>query len=101
MKKFNATGHSELWEWAANNPEKEKSEFPGWGTRYERQPHDCFACGYAEGDCNFCPLGGRDNRGKCLLGLVRAWKREKNPERRRELALAIKNIPVNDGIEVE
>ena len=100
MKKFIQNGHWELWEWCADNPGKEKKDWPGWCC-FPRQLNDCFACGYAEGDCSRCPLGGRDNQGHCLLGLVRAWNREKNPVRKSQFAMAIRNIPVNDGVEVE
>lgn len=100
MKKFIHNGHFELWTWCADNSDMGTKDWPGWDY-FPPQLNDCFACDYAEGDCSRCPLGGRDNHGHCLLGLVRAWKRETNRVRRRRLALAIRDIPVNDDVECE
>ena len=67
--KFNLTGHLCLWDWCIKNPQKEKSEWPGWkrnGGKYEDQPFDCFACGYDAQfygpRCSSCPLTGRDEK---------------------------------------
>lgn len=57
---------AELWGWIANNPEKEKNDWPKWkfnGGKYNKVACSCFACNYtisrAESygiDCNYCFL---------------------------------------------
>lgn len=65
--KFNLTAHREMWLWLAENPDKNKWNWPGWkknGGTYEISDgnYHCFACDYAgnithyKKDCESCPL---------------------------------------------
>lgn len=104
--RFDLTGHLSLWSWCIKNPSKEKSEWPGWkrnGGKYEDQPFDCFACGYDaqfEGPrCASCPLTGRDEKRRCLGGLVRWYKTSLGLSYDRALfAELIRDLPVRPGV---
>ena len=111
--KFDHTNHKKLWNWLAENPDKEKTDWPEW-VYNEGHTHsvtvDCFACDYADemrGKCGACPLiwpVNSDGQARCDLrgGLWEMWasirpsKRSKN---RVKYALQIANLPVKDGVE--
>ena len=114
--KFDHTNHKKLWNWLAENPDKEKTDWPEWeknGGRVKRVRSNCFACEYAEGRtcedervdlCEDCPLvwhlKGVD-KPRCNLssGLWSAWFWENTLKKRGEYALQIANLPVKDGVE--
>lgn len=56
--------HRALWDWLANNPGKDKDEWPGWegrtpsGGQYNGQkiPSYCFMCAWNDVDCTYCAL---------------------------------------------
>ena len=59
LKKAYISKHREIWNWLAENPDKEKMHWPGWENN-KRVSNNCFLCGYSdatghEGGCN-CPL---------------------------------------------
>ena len=93
--------HRKLWNWLADHPKASKSDyFKSWKAG-DRPKTDCFACEVARqkakqagtiAACSFCPLGGVSILG-CLRGLYYDWATTVSPERRRELALKIANLP--------
>lgn len=124
--KFNHTAHKEMWTWLAENPEKEKDDWPGWesnGGEYPFAAFWCFACQYAlskvkkdsedswldEDDaqdrCVRCGLYWPDNISQNYFfcqgnrGLYTKWCGEKDFDTRAVLALQIANLPVKDGVE--
>ncbi len=62
--------HYDLWNWLANNPGKEKDDWPGWAMikkNYGRVANLCFACEYFE-ECELCPLNRSTRHGpECTL----------------------------------
>lgn len=57
--KSNHELHKELWFWLAENPDKGKNSWPGWG-KLPCNAYKCFACAQTETkfgiDCDICPL---------------------------------------------
>lgn len=114
-KVFMHKEHREMWLWLADNPSKEKEDWPGLKTRYAR--NECFACEYSlvehagvEGyesfyyvDCDICPFVWPENDfGNCVCdddgGLWCKWFHAKNNRQRKKLALQIANLPVKPGV---
>jgi hypothetical protein len=100
--------HQALWNWLADNPEKNKMNWPGWGEGYQRDDvlNQCFACEYAEnqhGGCNNgrnCPIdwpGEHCQNG----GLYSQWNLHTRPGTltRSSVAREIANLPLKEGIE--
>lgn len=62
LRKSYIAKHREIWNWLADNPSKEKKDWPGWeeyvGSKIEI--NYCFLCDYVNfakgGMCSFCPL---------------------------------------------
>ncbi len=106
MAKFNHTGHKELWDWLAQNPDKSKGNWPGWiwnGGEYNRQRALCFACEYTGEDCkvyNHCPLVWPCNC-ESKKGLYRLWRICKDYNLRTKFAERIRDLPVREGVECE
>lgn len=114
MAKFNHTAHKELWDWLAQNPDKEKDDWPGWkcnGGEYELVDVYCFACEYVSNieedfDCcyGYCPLVWPndiycdENSNESLYA---AWRNETYLKKRSELARQIRDLPVREGVECE
>lgn len=107
---FNHTGHKELWDWLAQNPDKHKCDWPGWV--YNGGEHiatgGCFACEYVYshgiGDCENCPLvWPNDVRCDDITpygsSLYYKWDDEKDLKKRSELARQIRDLPVRKGVE--
>jgi hypothetical protein len=100
--------HRELWGWLAENPMKEKTDWPGW-ERYDAALNDCFLCEYVlksqKNDsnrlsiCDYCPVWFKENgfnRGTvsyCLGGLFYGWEVATNLEERSRLAALIRDLP--------
>ena len=118
--KFDHTNHKKLWNWLAENPDKNKEDWPEWaengGNVSSYRSPFCLACESVnsvnndERDCDLCPLiwppnsyGDRVCDGKNGLWLV--WdgfgKSESEEDRiiRSKIALQIANLPVKDGVE--
>lgn len=69
---FDHTNHKRMWQWLAENPGKEKDEWPKWefnGGHIPEALNDCFACDYTKApftdhrgvtrfqvECKRCPL---------------------------------------------
>lgn len=107
--KFNHTAHRQLWNWLADNPWANKGDWPGWVTFDNPMENDCFACEYVKdvpiaNKCN-CPLIWPENYTKdandCVgaLGMYNVWNNCDFSEHRSDLARAIANLPVREGVE--
>jgi len=108
---FLYSAHKKLWEWLANNPNKFKSDWPGWkgnGGTYQIDWSLCFACQYTDPDigCGSCPLDTDTDPDNdydsvyCLGGLFWLWMRSAGEEKK-SLALQIANLPLKEGVEWE
>jgi len=100
--------HRELWAWLAENPMKDKLDWPGW-KRYDVALNDCFLCEYAlkspKNDfnglsiCDYCPVVFEENKypkgtiGYCLGGLFSRWDRAIEPKERSRIASLIRDLP--------
>lgn len=93
--------HRELWGWLAENPMKDKLDWPGW-ERYDAALNDCFLCEYTSNKfskCEHCPVWFKENgfdRGTvpyCLGGLFYRWEVATNLEERKRLAALIRDLP--------
>ncbi len=88
--------HRELWNWLAQNPGKEKGDWPRWewnGSDIPFVSEDCFACGLVTMDCIICPICDYDpDKDECLNGLFGKWHKETGKERA-ALAKQIANLP--------
>lgn len=103
-----AAAHYELWNWLADNPDKDKPEWPGWEkTGSSDGVYDntevfsyCFLCeamyaSYAS-PCSHCPLNN-DALDDCLdsNSLYMQWRRAQSAKdyaTAKELALKIRDI---------
>ena len=101
--------HRELWGWLAENPMKDKLDWPGW-ERYDAPLNGCFLCEYAlkskKNDsnrlniCDYCPVEFKETNdyprgtfGYCLGGLFIRWLWTTNPKERSRLASLIRDLP--------
>ena len=64
LRKYCIDNHRKMWNWLADNPDKEKKDWPGW-EKYDIDPlpeevEYCFLCGYIthteDVSCHDCPL---------------------------------------------
>jgi hypothetical protein len=108
--KFNHTAHKALWNWLAENPDKNKEHWPGWwanGGQYHIVRLECFSCEVCNVKCSLCPLIWPDKLEDYQIcgndgSLFNRWYKEKtNASLRTELALQIANLPVREGVECE
>lgn len=101
--------HREMWGWLAENPMKDKLDWPGWG-EYGDIDGDCFLCEYAfeskKNDfnglsiCDYCPVEFEEIKdypkgtiGYCLGGLFSRWDRAIEPKERSRIASLIRDLP--------
>jgi len=109
---FQHTLHKELWQWLADNPDKEKNEWPRWssnGGDIGYVTARCFACNY-NSDCVDCPLvwpDYPDNEGD-ICGkdgsLFDRWlftTGSSEGDKRSRLAEQIRDLPVKEGVLTE
>jgi len=106
--------HRELWGWLAENPMKDKSDWPGWDwpgwESYENINSSCFLCEYAfeskKNDfnglsiCDYCPVEFKETNGYpkgtvgyCLGGLFSRWDQAIEPKERSRIASLIRDLP--------
>ena len=109
--KFDHTNHKKLWNWLAENPDMEKSDWPEWvfnGGSVEEVEQLCFACQYTTtpngrfDSCSNCPVIWKKNKGlyHCINHEFGEWDfAEAGSQKRRNYALRIANLPVKDGVE--
>ena len=104
---FNHTAHKALWNWLAENPGKQKIDWPGWVINGHEDNinycYYCFACDYDDeifGDCEACPLQWPDKPGcgECANLYVRWYKRTASVIEKSKLAQQIANLPVKEGV---
>jgi hypothetical protein len=87
--------HRKLWGWLADNPDKEKKDWPGWsfnGGTYPFAYLGCFACEYMRGmsnaQCWVCPcFTGKRSCGGCFD----RWEHAKRLSTRRKYALLVRD----------
>lgn len=101
--------HRELWAWLAENPMKDKLDWPGW-ERYNAALNGCFLCEYAlkskKNDsnrlniCDYCPVEFKETNdyprgtiGYCLGGLFIRWVWTTEPKKRSRIASLIRDLP--------
>ena len=93
--------HRELWGWLAENPMKDKLDWPGW-ERYDAALNDCFLCEYTSdkfSKCEHCPVVFEENKypkgtfGYCLGGLFSQWDQAIEPKERSHIASLIRDLP--------
>ena len=115
--KFNHTAHKLLWIWLAQNPKKNKADWPGWKFNsgpYQPIQSDCFACEYAfeitqrTASCEMCPLIWYKNpifTISCAypdMGLYCRWcdaMEAKNYKLASKIAWRIAHLKVREGVE--
>lgn len=87
--------HRRMWRWLAENPEAEKSDWPGW-KKYTPQYAGCFMC--SQQNCTVCPLVWPKNihgYDWCLEGgLYTQWDKTELNSERSALAEQIAELPV-------
>lgn len=122
LKKFIIFSHSlhkEMWQWLSNHPDKHKRDWPRWkrnGGNIENISSYCFGCNYNiiykntiekiidnhkqlnydilfGPECKNCPFIINIRKG-CLNNLYIRWCYSSNLNKKRELALQIKNFRV-------
>jgi hypothetical protein len=91
-------GHRLLWNWLAETRSWDKITWPGWENYVRRAETYCFACELALGpeletDCTRCPVKWPGGHCISLESPYHAWQNDADPERRRELALIIRDLP--------
>ncbi len=96
--------HQELWFWLADNPKKEKKDWPGWDT-YDPVADDCFACQWTidntkdtDSSCPNCPLDWPHRRCGSGVGLFFLWCGATDPQNRAVVANLIANVPLKTGL---
>lgn len=93
--------HQELWFWLANNPERRKIDYPGWGEDYEGNDveSECFACQWNDDHnlyCWDCPL---DWPGDDCRDLLEEWTLAPlGSDHRVLMADLIANVPLKKGL---
>lgn len=103
---FDHTNHQKLWNWLADNPGKEKHDWPGWQNIKEKFFGYCFACDYDDkayeitnrDTCDCCPLLWEGKGCSLPNSLYSQWLLAYGAERCRELALKIANVKVRKGV---
>lgn len=104
MAKFDHTNHKRLWDWLANNPADDKSDWPGWKETETNPIGQCYACEYRSNNVfGKCPLKHETDDctiGGCLDGLFYKHSyRYKDLAERSKLAAQIRDLPVREGVE--
>ena len=100
---FNHTAHKELWSYLAENPTKQKEDWPEWkvnGGKYSSVDGNCFACEFTtDSTCCDCPLIWPGGWCAGCYWLYKKWAEEDiSLKERTSLALQIANLPVKKGI---
>jgi hypothetical protein len=89
--------HRELWGWLAENPMKEKQDWPEW-KQYGYASRYCFCCEIGQDFLNHkcdCPLDWGNNNKYCCCeaSFYEEWKHATKPEERSRLAALIRDLP--------
>lgn len=88
--------HRELWGWLAENPMKQKTDYPKFKT--ERVRNDCYLCEFAGSQCAKCPVEWPKIHYSaspclCVASYYDKWDHAKLPEERSRLAALIRDLP--------
>ncbi len=89
--------HIRLWKWLAENPDKDKSDWPGWkwngGKKIDLTGNVCFACDYVKIICPACPIDWGENR-TCLDdgSAFERWEHAGNPKETSDIANEIASM---------
>lgn len=90
-EKTNKELHREMWNWLAENPEKQKSD---WFDKEDVDAlYECFACEECNSDCEKCPLDRGVIGCDRVNGLYHIWITSKNMNTRSALAKVIAWLP--------
>lgn len=97
--------HRELWGWLAENPMKQKTDYPKFK---ERVTNYCYLCEFAGSECAKCPVEWPKTRSAspchCMESYFGEWNDAKLPEERSRLAALIRDLPekfaVGDRVKV-
>lgn len=92
--------HRKMWGWLAENPTKNKQDWPGW-KKCGKIQNDCFCCELAitcgEVDCALCPFEWpktrTDNVMDCSKSYYGDWWEAAAPEERAKYAALIRDLP--------
>ena len=90
-EKTNEELHREMWNWLAENPEKQKND---WFDKEDVDALDeCFACEECNSNCEECPLDRSVIGCGKSYGLYRMWMASEDADVRRALAKVIAGLP--------
>jgi hypothetical protein len=82
----------ELWDWLATTGSNLKSDWPGW--KSNAMPRRCcFACDYANNDCNKCPIDWPDGNTCTFSDSIYVKWLDGDFESRKEYAAVIRDLP--------
>jgi hypothetical protein len=99
-KEYYIKKHREVWKWLAENPDKEKAQWPGWKPG-EHIANDCFLCCYVDklenNSCKNCPLDWTITK-ECMdtlptLSYYFLYEEALSPKLKTEYAKIIANLP--------
>jgi len=97
--------HRELWDWLSKNPEKRKSQWPGWvnyDSEWARGNQFCFACAGSPNACEECLLEWpgvdccNDVEEGDDKGLFMLWDNTSDPVKHTRLAEQIRDLPLRE-----
>ncbi len=91
--------HRRLWKWLAENPGKDKEDWPRWAIYGGAITNNCFLCELAldKDSVQICPncIGDWGYYKSCSTnsdGLFSRWEKVSNHKKRTELALKIRDV---------
>ena len=95
--------HRELWGWLAENPMKQKTDYPKFKTECVR--NDCYLCEFAGSQCAKCPVEWPKPRYVspcyCMKSYFGEWDDAKLPEERSRLAAIIRDLPEKQEVKLK
>ena len=95
--------HRELWGWLAENPMKQKTDYPKFKTECVR--NDCYLCEFAGSQCAKCPVEWPKPRYvspcHCMESYFYEWDDAKLPEERSRLAAIIRDLPEKQEVKLK
>ena len=103
LRKYYIDNHRKMWNWLADNPDKNKKDWPGW-KKHDYVTNNCFICGYCEEYskdcdmryidkfCDLCPLDWEITNDCGLSSYYNKWNRGEN---RARMARKIANLKEN------
>ena len=94
--------HKEMWGWLAENPDKDKPQWPRWvsnGGTVEDIDYDCFACEDNSDytgtySCKNCMIDWGYNNCKSIGSPYELWDYSENNEDKAIYAAIIRDLPI-------